>query len=51
MQATIQGMYINYEVYGEGPPILCLHGWNENGKVFFNAIVSEVFTRVYCVCS
>ena len=27
MIKNIQGMNINYEIYGEGFPILVLHGW------------------------
>lgn len=34
MQEIVCGLRLNYEVYGEGPPALCLHGWNERGKVF-----------------
>lgn len=34
MKEIVCGLTINYEVYGEGPPALCLHGWNERGKVF-----------------
>lgn len=34
MEEIVCGIKINYDVYGEGPPVLCLHGWNERGKVF-----------------
>jgi pimeloyl-ACP methyl ester carboxylesterase len=34
VKEIVCGLTINYEVYGEGPPALCLHGWNERGKVF-----------------
>lgn len=34
MQEIVCGISINYDVFGEGPPALCLHGWNERGKVF-----------------
>lgn len=37
MNEVVCGVYINYAVYGEGPPILCLHGWNENGNIFLTS--------------
>lgn len=37
MYCTVEGIAISYEMYGKGPPILCLHGWNENGKIFLTS--------------
>lgn len=48
MHCMVQGIYISYEMYGQGPPILCLHGWNENGKVFLTSSYRR-FLRGYTV--
>ncbi|MDX9872930.1 MAG: alpha/beta hydrolase [Clostridia bacterium] len=34
MKMTIDGVDIHFEAFGNGEPILCLHGWNEDGSVF-----------------
>ena len=50
MKAVIGGIEVNYYVYGKGPPIICLHGWNETGKVFLTAAYRR-FLRGYTVYS
>lgn len=31
-----QDIYINYEIKGEGPPIIFLHGWGQSKETFYN---------------
>jgi pimeloyl-ACP methyl ester carboxylesterase len=28
MKCTVNGMDVNYEIHGEGKPILVIHGWS-----------------------
>ncbi|MCX7747783.1 MAG: alpha/beta hydrolase [Clostridia bacterium] len=34
MKADLNGYNIHFEVFGEGQPVICLHGWNEECSVF-----------------
>ena len=31
-----QDIYINYEIKGEGPPIIFLHGWGQSKETFYD---------------
>ncbi|MHA1231120.1 MAG: alpha/beta fold hydrolase [Candidatus Helarchaeota archaeon] len=39
----IAGIKLYYEEFGSGEPIIMLHGWNENGRIFKNQI--EFFSQ------
>ncbi|MBE6141061.1 MAG: alpha/beta hydrolase, partial [Firmicutes bacterium] len=34
MKIEVNGINLNYEVYGNGTPIILLHGNSENHKIF-----------------
>ncbi len=36
MECIIEGLRINYDVYGKGPSVVFLHGWGMNGTTFFD---------------
>ena len=38
MQKTVDGLNINYIIEGEGEPVVLLHGWGANIKLFDNLI-------------
>lgn len=48
MITTIDGIKVNYEIKGEGEPVLLLHGWGSNIKLFDGLIslISKKYTAV-----
>ena len=52
MICVIRGISIHYEVYGEGTPVLCVHGWGPDSRMMigcFEPIFSQLhgYRRIY----
>lgn len=41
MKVKINGVDINYQTYGQGEPIICIHGWNETCNCFKSPAYKE----------
>jgi len=51
MIINVRGLMLNYETYGEGQPVICIHGWNESSRVFKSMIYRRLLKgcRIYAV--
>ena len=48
LKINIDGVNINYEVMGEGKPILLLHGWGQNKEMMVN-LANKLKNKYKCV--
>ncbi|KNY26519.1 alpha/beta hydrolase [Pseudobacteroides cellulosolvens] len=51
MKITVRGIMLNYETIGEGQPVICIHGWNENNRVFKSLIYRRLLKecKIYAI--
>lgn len=51
MKVNLGGTEINFEVLGNGEPVICLHGWNEDCGVFKSRMYRKLLEghRVYAI--
>ncbi len=51
MNIKVGSIMLNYETYGEGQPVICIHGWNEDNRVFKSVIYRRLFNeyKVYAI--
>lgn len=47
MIASINGINVNFQVFGEGPPVVLLHGWGDSGANWYQ--VAERLSKNYQV--
>ncbi len=48
MQAVVNGILTHYELAGDGPVLLMLHGWGDRLETF-DALVQQLGTKDYCI--